>query len=171
MKWLKKIWSGASVVVKVLIVVGAVLLFLVGYAFLKEWDIGGWISRLFKGGPTGKDKIKVANTIPDERVDATGAPIPQGEPDEKGYTQWVVHEAEVSSNPFRDKGKLRVTSTVTEETPDGPVEKTVSKEIDLPTGVKDKDVVKVVEVKPEVFVVEVQDTSKVSASDLLDELP
>lgn len=159
-------------VVKVLITIGAVVAFIGLFFILKEWDVGGFISRLFKGEPTGKDKVKVANSIPDGRVDDTGAPIPHGEPDDKGYTQWVVHEASVPSNPFRDKGKLKVTTTVEETKPDGTVEtKTVQKEIVLPKGVKDKDVHKVVEVKPDVFVVEVKDTSGVSATDLLDELP
>ena len=159
--------------VKVLIVVVAVVVFIAGYAFLKNWNIGGFIGGLFgKGEPTGRDKIRVANTVPDKRVDDTGAPITHGQPDDKGYTQWVIHEAAVSANPFRDKSKLKVTTTVDEAKADGTTgTKMVEKEIALPKGVEDKDVSKVVEVKPDIYVVEVTDTSKVRASDLLDELP
>lgn len=172
MKWLKKFWGGASTVVKVLIAVAAVAVFIALYAVLKNWNIGGFLGKLFKGPPSGRDKVKIANTIPNERVDDSGVPIPHGKPDNKGFTQWVVHEAEVGVNPFRDKSKLKVKTTVEETQPDGTTTtKVVEKEIVLPKGVKDKDVSKVVEIRPDVYVVEVIDTSNVRASDLLDDLP
>ncbi len=171
MSWLKKAWDGLSWLGKVLVALGAVLVFIVGYAVLKEWNVGGFIAGLFDKEPSDRDKVKVANTVPDERVDKAGAPISIGTPDDKGFTQWNVHETEISSNPFRDKSKIKVVSTVEVDTVDGGkrTEKVI-KEIALPKGVKDKDVSKVVEVKPDIFVVEVVDTSGVSAADLLDEL-
>lgn len=168
---MKKLWQGATLVVKILIAVVAVAAFIGLFFLVKNFNIGGWLHRLFKGEPQGKEKVKIANSVPQDRVDKTGHLIPHGEPDDQGFTQWSVHAIETSSNPFRDKSKLKVVRTVEEKQGDAVVMTTQRKEIVLPTGVKDTDVTKVVEVRPEVFVVEVRDTSRVRATDLLNQLP
>lgn len=131
------------------IVAGAIILVVLG---AKNIQIGGILGKLFGHKGDSKKAVDVANTVPEDRVDKDGKIIPPGTPDEKGITQAVVVPIEppgIFSNP--DKVVIN-----------HPEEKKPVV-IDLPKGVKAKDVDKVVVVKPEVFAVTVKDGSKVEA--------
>lgn len=129
-----------------------VALVLIGLG-VKNIQIGGLLGKLFgHKPPEGKKAVDVANTIPEDRVDSSGKVIQPGTPDEKGLTQAVVVPIEppgMFSNP--DK-------VVIQHPEDG--KKVV---VDLPTGVKAKDVDKVVVVNPKIVAVTVKDKSKVPA--------
>jgi len=149
---------------------------------LKKFNIGGFLSSLFrKNDPLdGKVKIRLANTIDSKRVDEAGKEIPQGKPDDKGYTQWKVVELVKSNNPFRDKSKIRIVTTETQlvptTAPDGTqlhtsTEEPVEKTIQLPKGVKDSDVARILKIQPDAYVVEVTDASKIRVTDVINDLP
>lgn len=141
--------------VALLIVVGAILLVMFG---VKGLQIGGLLDRLKGKDLPDNDQIGVANSIPKDRVDSTGKVIPIGTPDENGMTQAsvvAIEEPGLFSNP--DTVKF---------TPPG---ETKPIEVKLPTGVKAKDVDKVVVLQPDKFVVTVKDSSGISA-DHIDDL-
>lgn len=156
---LKKMWAWVrkylvAPVPAILIVAGALLLIAFGF---KNIQIGGILSKLFGKGES-KKAVDTANSIPDHRVDSEGKVIPAGTPDEKGMTQAVV----VSIEP---PGMFSNPDTVTIKHP----EEGKAVVIDLPTGVKAKDVDKVVVVSPEIHIVTVKNTSTVTAKSV-DEL-
>jgi hypothetical protein len=139
-----------------IIVVVAVAIVLVALG-AKNVQVGGILAWLTGKKTDGKKAVDVANTVPDHRVDSDGKVIPAGTPDEKGLTQAVVVPIEppgIFSNPNQ--------VVIQDPHENKPVT------IELPTGVKAKDVDKVVVVKPEVHVVTVKNTSKVTASDVDD---
>jgi hypothetical protein len=115
------------------------------------------LGKLFGKKNPEKKAIDVANSVPEDRVDAKGKLIPQGKPDSKGMTQAVVV-------PIKDPGVFSNPDTVVFQPPDEP--KPV--EIQLPVGVKARDVDKVVVVKPEKFVITVKSESKVPAKSVDD---
>jgi hypothetical protein len=145
-------WAALKLVapgVALVVILVAVLLVSVGF---KELQIGGILGKLFGKKPSDK-AIDTANTIPPHRVDEKGKLIPAGTPDSKGTTQAVVvpiQEPGIFSNPdtvkFTPPGK------------DEPVE------VQLPDGVKNKDVSQVVIVHPDMVVVTVKDNSGIPAS-------
>jgi hypothetical protein len=140
--------------VALLVVIGAVLLVMFG---VKGLQIGGLLGKLLGKKPETSDPIAVANSIPEERVDAQGKLIPVGVPDSKGFVQAPVVAIEppgLFSNP--DTIKF---------TPPG---ESKAVEVKLPTGVRANDVEKVVIVQPEKFVVTVKDSSRVSAEQIDD---
>lgn len=106
---------------------------------------GGILGSLF-GENKDLDQAEKANKIPDERVHENGEIIKKNEPDEEGYAQREVKILDRSSNPFRDKTKIKI---ITKEGSE--------KKISLPTGVEDTDVSKVLEIKPKVYRVEVKE--------------
>lgn len=113
-----------ALVISIGIVALAVVLLVMGFG--DRFDMGGLIGRLF--GTRPKDK---ANVVPDDRE------VPMGSPDEHGWVQHEVDVLDVSSNPFRDKGVIRI------KTPEGGIKK-----VTLPSGVHDTDVDKVIVVGP-----------------------
>lgn len=153
--WMKK--AGRAIVAAlpiILIVVIAAVALLLGIKF----QAGGLISKLLgKEKPKGKKAIDAANSVPEGRVDKDGKVIPIGEPDSKGDTQAKVVEIERPGVFDRDD-QVKI---VTEEGEDPIV-------VDLPDGVKAKDVDKVIIVKPDVYAVTVKSKSKVSAKDVDD---
>ena len=136
---------GAALVV----VLVAILLVAMG---AKELQIGGLLAKLF-GKKDPEKAIDVANSVPPGRVDKDGKLIQPGTPDSKGDTQAVVV-------PIKEPGLFSNPNTV-EFTPSG-ADKPI--EVQLPDGVKAKDVDKVVVVQPGKFVVTVKDDSGVTAS-------
>jgi len=155
--WLKKFarWVYAPLVAILVIVVVFILVAL----GVKDLQIGGLLGKLFgKEDPKdGKKAIDVANSVPEGRVDENGVILKPGEPDSKGQTQAVVVPIE-EPGLFDDPNKVKIT-------PPGEDKPVV---IDLPDGVKSKDVDKVIVVKPEVYAVTVRDSSGVSAQDVDD---
>lgn len=154
--WLKKFarWVYAPLVA-ILIVVGVFILVALG---VKHLQIGGLLGKLFGKDPKdGKKAVDVANTVPEGRVDEDGVIIKPGEPDSKGQTQAVVVPIE-EPGLFDNPDKVEII-------PPGETEPVV---VDLPDGVKAKDVDKVIVVKPEVYAVTVRDSSKVKAKDVDD---
>ena len=133
-----------------LVIVVAILLVSMGY---KELQIGGILGKLLgRKNPDNPTPIDLSNSIDKDRVGSTGELIQPGNPDEKGQTQVVVV-------PIQEPGLFSNPDTV-KFTPPGekkPVE------VQLPTGVKNKDVEQVVIVKPSTPVVVVKDTSKITA--------
>ena len=144
--WIRK-WVLAPIPALILIAL-AIVLVAMGF---KELKIGGLLSWLF-GKKDSKKAIDVANSIPEGRVDKSGRLIQPGTPDSKGVTQAVVV-------PIHEPGLFSDPSTV-KVTPPGENKPIV---VSLPDGVKAKDVDKVVMVKPEVYVVTVKDSSKVTS--------
>lgn len=154
--WLKKFtrWVYAPLVAILVIVVVFILVAL----GVKNLQIGDLLGKLFGKDPKdGKKAVDVANTVPEGRVDKDGVIIKPGEPDSKGQTQAVVVPIE-EPGLFDDPNKVKIT-------PPGEDKPVV---IDLPDGVKSKDVDKVIVIKPEVFAVTIRDSSKVKAKDVDD---
>lgn len=135
--------------VALVIVVVAVLLVAMG---CKGLQIGGLLGKLFGKKDPEQKAIDVANSVPPNRVGPDGKLIPPGTPDQKGDTQAVVV-------PIDNPGLFSNPDTVTFTPPgaDKPVE------VQLPTGVKNSDVDKVIIVKPDVVAVTVKDTSGIPA--------
>lgn len=135
-----------------LVIVGAVILVVFG---VKNVQIGGILGKLFGHkpvpGPNGEKTIEIANTIPEDRVDSQGKVIPLGVPDSEGVTQAVVV-------PIQNPGIFSNPKEVTINHP----ETSKPIKVQLPDGVKAKDVDKVVIVTPEVMAVTVKSSSKVS---------
>lgn len=138
----------------ILVVAGAIILVALG---AKNVQIGGILAKLTGKKTDGKKAVDVANSIPEHRVDAEGKVIPFGAPDSKGLTQAVVV-------PIESPGIFSNPDTVTIRNPED--QKPVV--VQLPDGVKAKDVDKVVVVSPEVHVVTVKDSSKVTGKDVDD---
>lgn len=144
--------------VAVVVVVVAVVLVAMGF---KELQVGGLLARLLGKKPDVKADPQVVNTPPPDRVDAEGKLIPPGTPDSKGDTQAVVV-------PIETTGGLFSNPTTVQVTPPG-AEKPI--DVQLPDGVRAKDVDKVIIVTPEKVVVTVHDSSGIPAGkidDLLD---
>lgn len=137
-----------------LVVAGAVVLVALG---AKNIQIGGILAKLTGKKTDGKRAVDVANTIPEDRVGPDGKVIPIGTPDSKGLTQAVVV-------PIESPGIFSNPDTVTILSPED--KKPVV--VQLPDGVKAKDVDKVVIVSPEVHVVTVKDSSKITGKDVDD---
>lgn len=150
-KWLLRFLVGPGAVL--VLVVVAILLVVFGF---KNIQIGGLLGKILGRKSPSKKAIDVANTVPEGRVDKDGKIIPKGQPDSKGMTQAVVV-------PIKDPGIFSNPDTVV-FTPPG--EDQV--EVQLPDGVKAKDVDKVVIVKPGEFVVTVKNGSSVKANDVDD---
>jgi hypothetical protein len=136
--------------VALLVVIFGVILVSMG---AKELQIGGILRRLLgRKGERGK-ALDVANTVDPQRIDSQGRIINPGTPDAKGFQQAVIV-------PIHDPGLFSDPSTVT-FIPPGEKKPVV---IDLPEGVTNKDVDKVIVMKPSVFAVTVKDGSGVPAS-------
>ena len=152
LKWVATQFFAPGVALVVIIV--AILLVAMGW---KELQIGGLLGKLFGKKDPEQRAIDVANSVSPDRVGPDGKLIPQGTPDSKGDTQAVVV-------PINDPGLFSNPDTVT-FTPPG-ASKAV--EIQLPDGVKAKDVEHVIVVSPEVTVVSVKDTSNIPAQKIDD---
>jgi len=139
----------------ILVVAGAIVLVILG---AKDLQVGGIIAKLTGKKTDGKLAVDVANSVPAHRVDSSGKIIPVGTPDAKGQTQAVIV-------PIVSPGLFSNPDTVTILSPDTNTPVVVQ----LPDGVKSKDVDKVVIVSPEVHVVTVKDSSQVTGKDV-DEL-
>jgi len=145
-KWAARVLVAPGVAL--LLIVGAVMLVALG---LKNVQIGGLLGMLFGKKKPEHTAIDTANSVPKDRVDDKGKIIPIGEPDSKGMTQAVVV-------PIQNPGILSNPDHVV-FTPPG---ETKPIEIQLPDGVKAKDVEKVIVVKPTKFVVTVKDKSGIT---------
>lgn len=152
--WIKRVFRPLLAPIPALILI-AVAILLVATGF-KEIQIGGLLSKLF-GKKDSKKAIDVANSIPKDRVDKDGKLILPGTPDSKGMIQAVVVPVE-GMGLFSDPKTVKIT-------PPGEIKPIV---VDLPDGVTSKDVDKVIVVKPDVYVVSVKDTSKVTAKQVDD---
>lgn len=144
-KWLLRYPLAAAATV--FIVAAGVALILMG----KDVQLGGIIGRLF-----GREKGKNVRGVPPEgRRDEKGEPIPPGESDEKGYVQAPVSTEIKKPGLFDDPDTIVVVHPEKGEVV-----------IDLPEGVKNKDVREVVEIRPDVY--EVRNNDKgVNTDDLL----
>ena len=143
-------------VVVVLIVVSFLLLTM-GF---KELQIGGIIGKLLGKKPPPEDEgktIEVVNSIDHDRVDPKGRPIEPGVPDSIGMTQAVVV-------PIKEPGLLSDPKKVV-FTPPGDTKPT---KVVLPDGVTNRDVDKVVVIKPDVIAVKVKDNSGIPAKKIED---
>ena len=134
-------------IVAIVVIIIAILLVAMG---CKELQIGGILGKLFGKKNPAETVVEVANTIPEGRVDPEGKLISEGVPDPEGLTQAVVV-------PIKEPGLFSNPDFVQFTPPEATEEVTVQ----LPTGVKNKDVDKVVIVKPNVYVVTVKDSSGV----------
>lgn len=143
----------APLPILVLVVVAGVLVVL-GF---ENIQVGGLIGKLLGRKEAGKKAIDVANTIPEDRVDDEGNLIPIGEVDSKGITQAQVVPIQ-APGLFDDPTKVKIKPAGEEK----------AIEVDLPDGVKAKDVEHVVVVTPEITAVTVMSGSAVPASDVDD---
>ena len=140
--------------VALLLIVGAVVLVAMG---LKNVQIGGLLGMLFGKKKPEHTAIDTANSVPEGRVDSGGKIIPIGEPDSKGMTQAVVV-------PIQNPGIFSNPDHIV-FTPPG---ETKPVEVQLPDGVKAKDVEQVIVVQPQKFVVTVKDKSGITAKNVDD---
>jgi hypothetical protein len=149
-EWVKRAFRAvAAPLPAILLIVGAIILVILG---AKNIQIGGLLGKLLgKEKAEGKKVIDVANSIPEGRVDPNGNIIQPGTPDSQGITQAKVVPIE-KPGLFDDPTQVKIT-------PPGETKPIV---VDLPDGVKAADVDKVIVVQPEVYVVTVKDTSKVT---------
>jgi len=154
--WIKRTFRWiAAPLPAILLAIGAIILVVLGF---KHLQIGGLLGKLFGVDPKeGKKAIDVANSVPEDRIDKNGVILKPGEPDSKGQTQAVVV-------PIEDTGVWGDPSKVT-ILPPGETKPVV---VDLPDGVKAKDVDKVIVVRPEVYAVTVKDKSGIKAKDVDD---
>ncbi len=154
--WIKRAARAiAAPLPAILLVVGAVVLVALG---VKNLQIGGLLGKLLgKEPPKGPKAVDAANSIPEDRVDPNGHVIPIGAPDSQGQTQAKVVPIE-SGGLFDRDDQVKIV-------PPNASEPVV---VNLPDGVKAKDVDKVILVQPEVYVVTVHDSSKVAAKDIDD---
>jgi len=147
--WIKK--AGRALLAPLpalLLVAGAIILVFLG---VKDLQIGGLLGKLLgKDKAEGKKAVDVANSVPEGRVDKDGHLIPPGTPDSQGVTQAKVVAIE-PPGLFDDPAQVK-------SIPPGETKPVV---IDLPDGVKAKDVDKVIVVQPEVVVVSVKDSSNI----------
>lgn len=157
---LKRLWEGFTRWILgpgAALIVVAVVLVLVFFG-ASNLQVGGLLDKLLgrdkKPGGGGK-AVDVANSVPKKRVDKDGNLIPPGTPDSKGKTQAVVVPIK-PPNPLKRNDKV-------EFVPPG---ETKPVEVDLPDGVRAKDVEAVVVINPEVKVVTVKYHSGVSGKDL-----
>jgi len=137
------------------LIVMAVVVLLV-FLGVRNLEVGGLLSKLL-GKKDAKKPIEVVNTPPKKRVDEDGKIIPPGTPDQKGMTQAVVVPIE-KNGIFDDPTQVKII----------PPGETKPVKIDLPEGVKRKDVDKVIIVQPDEFAVTVKNDSGVKASDVDD---
>lgn len=145
-------WVGVKLLapgVALIVIVLAIVLVSMG---LKDLQIGGLLGLLFGKKSPEQKAIDVANTVPPNRVDPNGKVIQPGTPDTKGDTQAIVV-------PIKDPGLFANPDTIS-FTPPG---STQPIEIQLPDGVKNKDVQQVIVVQPGKFVVTVKDNSGIPA--------
>lgn len=135
-----------------LLIAGAGILFLLG---AKNIQIGGLLGKLFGKKVVASDPkvaVQVANSVPDKRIDANGNLLPLDTPDSTGQSQAKVVPIQ-EPKLFGDPSKVTILPS------DGdPVE------VDLPDGVRAKDVDKVILAEPSNLIVTVKDTSGISAS-------
>jgi hypothetical protein len=163
--WWSKAWAFTR---KYLLAPLPLLLLIVGAAVLitlgaKNVQIGGLIGKLLGRKNSGTKAIDVANSIPKDRVDSNGAPIPIGSPDSKGITQAKVVPLE-KPGLFEDPKKVHIKDPETGK----------ATAVDVPDGIKAKDIDTVVIVTPKITEVTVKSDSKVSAKnvdDLLKKYP
>lgn len=120
--------------------------------FYRKINIGPWVEYLFDLKKE-RHPTELANTIDPDRT------LPMGVPDDIGYAQQKVQPIIISKSPFRDKETIKI------QTKEG------VKELTLPQGVTDTDVHRVIEVKPEVYIVSTKNHSNKSAKQILSELP
>lgn len=131
-QWLKKLYKFKPIawILSALVIIGGGLLFI----FKRDLQIGGILGALLGSKPTNKRA-----EIPEKRVDEAGKTILPGESDSKGYTQIPVSENIKKPGFFSDPNTVVI---------DHPTEG--KQVIELPTGVKNRDVSEVIIVKPEV---------------------
>jgi hypothetical protein len=147
-----------ALLITILVVAGAAILMLFGVG--DRFNVGGLIGKLFGRDDTDeKSEVEVANEVDPDRTDSEGNAIPLEEPDEHGWTQQEVDVIETGSNPFRDKSKVTVKTSEGGE-----------KKLRLPTGVEDKDVKRIIEIKPDRFKVEVKKAPNAVDEELIDYL-
>ncbi len=135
----------------VVVVVGALALVALGLG--PKLQIGGLLGRLFGKEPPEKKALDVANSVDPNRVRPDGTLILPGQPDSQGQVQAVVVPI-VPPSLFSDPK----TVTFTPPGADKPVV------IQLPDGVTERDVDKVIVVSPEVTVVTVKDDTGIPAT-------
>lgn len=139
----------------ILFLVSVVGLLLIGFGF--RVFLGGWF-RAIRGIPDPETKsVEPIPPIDPDRVDKNGNVIPQGEQDEKGWTQPKVY-------PIQPPDILSSEDIVVVDTHDGPLE------IELPKGVTVEEVKEVVIIKPGVVTVTVTNQDKVADNQTLDTL-
>lgn len=132
-----------------LLVAGALLLVALG---IKNIQIGGLLGSLL-GKKDSKKAVDVANTVPKDRVKPDGTLIQPGEPDSKGITQAKVV-------PIKEPGLFDDPKKVKIQDP----ESGKDIEVVVPDGVTAKDIEHVIVVRPDVHVVTIKSTSKVTAT-------
>jgi hypothetical protein len=139
----------------ILLVVVACILVACG---VEHVQIGGLIGKLLgkKPGPEQKT-IHIANSVPAERVREDGTLIAIGEPDSKGLTQAQVVAIE-KPGLFGDPKTVKIVVPGTNE----PVV------VQIPDGVKAKDIEHVVIIKPTILAVTVKSSSAIKAQDVDD---
>lgn len=137
-----------------LLVVGACILVAVG---VKNVQIGGLLGKLLGKTLTPHKAIEVANSVPAGRVREDGTLIKIGEADSKGITQAQVVAIE-KPGIFSDPRVIKITPPGASK----PIE------VQVPDGVKAKDVEHVVVVSPQVLAVTVKSSSPIKAQDVDD---
>jgi len=154
-----KLWGGLKRVVRTLLSsVPALILMVVATILIilrvRGIQMGGLFDKLL--GRNGADHPKAAHkvdAVPEDRVDAAGNLIPIDTPDSQGVTQARVVRIE-QPGVFDRSDQVKAL--------DGGVPVVV----ELPDGVKARDVDKVLVIKPDVYAVTIKNTSRISRTDV-----
>lgn len=151
--WIKRVarWVLAPLPA-ILLVAGAIILVAFGS---KNVQIGGILGKLFGRETPDNKALDKANTIPEHRVDKDGQLIPVGQPDSKGITQAQVVPIQ-PTGLFSNPDHVQII----------PPGETKPISVQLPDGVKSKDVDKVVVINNKPIVVTVTDKSGIPAESI-----
>ena len=140
-----------AAVASIFVIIGGILLVFMG----KDIQIGGVLGKFFGSNKTKNER----GVIPIERVDKNGQPLQPGKSDNLGYVQAPVY------NNIKKPGFFDNPHTVTIIHPNK--RKVI---INLPEGVKNKDVKEVVEIKPHIYEIKNNDKNTSNVNEILKNL-
>ena len=144
----KSFWKKASdwflrypfaIVASVFVILAAIGLMLLGKK--DAFNVGGVLNDLFGRDDTDPDQVEMANQKPEDRDQDLE------EPDKHGWEQKETEPLPKNHNPFRDRSKIEIEDPETGE----------KKKLRLPEGIEDKDVNRVIKVKPKLYRVRIKD--------------
>lgn len=140
--------------VAIVVTIFLVIVTLLFFVFRSRFQIGGILEKLW--GTEKKENLRLIP--PEDRKDEKGIQIQPGKSDEKGFVQAPVNVEIKEPGIFSNPNKITIVHPEKGEVV-----------LELPTGVKNRDIKQIVEVSPNVYQVANNDKG-VDAGKLLEEL-